>query len=192
MRAPELREHGVCRKGLFREEGKPSSLFFLRRRRAEARGAESRKKEGGAFACSSAGVCAFFRRYALCGRNGRKKRAEESVGKAAGCGPDESPMPHHPAKARERGGRGLVRAGRKTARPEPAGEAHAGAQAGVYAGLKPEFLNLELKPDSGRSFGRGIGLFPGCFFAGSAWEAVFFREPGRGKGQVPSFVRLAQ
>lgn len=48
MRAPELREHGVCREGLFREEGKPSSLFFLRRRRAEARAGRKvgRKRAG--------------------------------------------------------------------------------------------------------------------------------------------------
>lgn len=137
----------MCRKGLFREEGKPSSLFFLRRRRAEARaGRKVGRKRAGPLRVLRP-ECAPF--------SGDTRSAEETGGKNGRKNPSEKRRAAAPTRARCRiirrrpareAAAGSLRAGRKTARPEPAGEAHAGAQAGVYAGLKPEFLNLELKP----------------------------------------------
>ena len=159
----------MCREGLFREEGKPSSLFFLRRRRAEARGAESRKKEGGAFACSSAGVCAFLRRCAPCGKNGREKTGGRIRRKSGGLRPrrepdavssGEGPRGRRPRARCARGGKRRGRNPREKPMPE----------------LRPEFMPgssrsssiWSSRPGSSRSSARTQA-------GGSGGASVFFR-----------------
>ena len=137
----------MCRKGLFREEGKPSSLFFLRRRRAEARGAPIEKNgAGGVFFGRSVRLSPAMRAL-------RKKRAEKTGGrvrrKSGGLRPrrepdaassGEGPRGRRPRARCARGGKRRGRNPRE--KPMP--------------GLRPEFMPGSSRTQAGVSGGASV------------------------------------